>query len=99
MHPQTTPREPTWDDMNGAPGDIRDALTPPQRETTGAVVIPQATEEVKPRPPQVSLLTARFEDLDSHPAFSRRFNAVLIGYAFARTRDRHSHGRIRGMDG
>ncbi len=76
----------TWPDINGDIGDIGDALTPPQRETTGAIVIPPATEEVKPRPPQVSLLTARFEDLETHPAFSQRIDMELLQLGMHRTK-------------
>ncbi len=96
----STPREPTWNDINGRVGDIGDALAPPpQRETTAPSPIPPGPEPTKTRPPQASLLTARFEDLDGHLAFSQHFNATLVGFGLARTRDKHTRGRIRGMDG
>ena len=91
-------REPTWNDINGGVGDIRDAL-PGTREASKPTPIPPALEPTKTRPPQASLLTARFEDLDGHLAFSQHFNATLVGFGLARTRDRHTRGRIRGMDG
>ena len=79
-------RKPTWNDINGAPGDIREALTPPQREATAPAPIPPPTEPIKTRPPQVSLLTARFEDLSDCPAFSQRIDMELLQLGMHRTK-------------
>ena len=77
------PRE-AWNDINGGVGDIRDAL-PGTREASKPTPIPPALEPTKTRPPQASLLTARFEDLERHPAFSQRLNPHLLKIGMSRT--------------
>ena len=100
MQSDALTRDTPWPTNNGAVGDIRDALSG-RREAGKPAPIPPAPapEPTKTRPPQVSVLTARFEDLGGHPAFSQRFNATLVGYGLARTRDRHTRGRIQGLGG
>ena len=82
---QAITRKAQWAEEDAAlskfHADKRAAMGP------GDLVAPELS---KPRPPQRSLLTARFSDLADHPAFQSKFNAylVLLGMGVAERKHR-----------
>ena len=73
QHPQAITRKAVWAEEDAAlskfHADKRAAMGP------GDLVAPKP---ITPRPPQRSLLTARFSDLSEHPAFAKPFNVRLV---------------------